>query len=121
MKTEILFASEGFKLVRGPEGYCEVPEHLRAEKLFTQAGGRACFQIVVRGEEDWALSTAKRQWYSEKGHRPRVRLEITAPGAKVESWIEGLLEDDDGLYRADVLESAETAEYAAGETAAVFV
>ena len=121
MKTEILFASEGFKLVRGSEGYGEVPEHLRAEELFTQAAGRACFQIVVRGEEDWALSTAKRQWYSEKGHRPRVRLEITAPGAKVESWIEGLLEDDDGLYRADVLESAETAEYAAGETAAVFV
>ena len=63
MKTEILFASEGFKLTRGPEGYCEVPEHLRAEELFTQAGGRACFQIVVRGEEDWALSTAKRQWW----------------------------------------------------------
>ena len=84
MKTEILFASEGFKLTRGPEGYGEVPEHLRAEELFTQAGGRACFQIVVRGEEDWALSTAKRQWYSEKGHRPRVRLEITAPGAKVD-------------------------------------
>ena len=51
MKTEILFASEGFKLTRGPEGYGEVPEHLRAEELFTQAGGRACFQIVMRGEE----------------------------------------------------------------------
>ena len=86
MKTEILFASEGFKLTRGPEGYGEVPEHLRAEELFTQAGGRACFQIVVRGEEDWALSTAKRQWYSEKGHRPKGCLRTTTGCIARTSW-----------------------------------
>ncbi len=114
----LMLADEGFKLTKGPEGF-SAPEY-EVEALFTNAGGRACFQILLSAPDRFALATAPRQWYSEKGHMDRYRLEVLAQGAEVQLFLEGLMQDDDGCLRADVLQSKETAEYGPGETAAVF-
>lgn len=115
-EMQIHLVDEGYKLT------CSALEPAIAlTELFTHENGRACFQVLLTAPQRFALSTAVRQWYSEKGHLDRYRLAVEAGGARVQTWIEGMMEDDDGTLRADVLLSQDAAEYAQGETAAVFV
>lgn len=117
----IRLTHEGFSWTRTPEGrenFADAPE---IADLFAHEGGAACFQVLLCAAERFALSTGRKQWYSESGHRDRFRLEVMAEGAQVQTWIEEGVLDDDGSLRADALVHREEAEYAAGSAAAVFV
>lgn len=121
MDATIRLTHEGFKWRRTPEGAENADSAPEIAELFAHEEGAACFQVVLRAPERFALSTGKKHWYSPSGHRDRYRLDVAAQGAQVQAWIEDGILDDGGCLRADVLLSQEEKEYEAGSAAVVFV
>ena len=121
MDATIRLTHEGFKWRRTPEGAENADSAPEIAELFAHEEGAACFQVVLRAPERFALSTGKKHWYSPAGHRDRYRLDVAAQGAQVQTWIEDGILDDGGCLRADVLLSQEEKEYEAGSAAVVFV
>ena len=121
MDATIRLTHEGFKWRRTPEGAENADCAPEIAELFAHEEGAACFQVVLRAPERFALSTGKKHWYSPAGHRDRYRLDVAAQGAQVQTWIEDGILDDGGCLRADVLLSQEEKEYEAGSAAVVFV
>lgn len=120
MDLKLQLVDEGFKLCKHEQGYCT--DYPQLDALFTHANGRACFQMLISLEDKrFALSTGVHHWYSEKGHIDRFRVALSVSGdAQTDVLIEGMMLDDDGAWRADVLHSKDQQEYAAGDVAALF-
>ena len=114
MDATIRLTHEGFKWRRTPEGAENADSAPEIAELFAHEEGAACFQVVLRAPERFALSTGKKHWYSPAGHRDRYRVDVAAQGAQVETWIDDGILDDGGCLRDDVLRSQEEKEYEAG-------
>ena len=119
--ARLRFTDEGFKWRRTPDGKENAAEAPALTELFAHENGPACFQILLCAPEPFAVSTGCAAWYSPFGHRRRFRLEIEAPGARVQTYIEDAVRDDDGSLCADVLLRATEKDYPDGGTAAVKV
>ena len=119
--ARLRFTDEGFKWRRTPDGRENAAEAPALTELFAHENGPACFQILLCAPKPFAVSTGCAAWYSPFGHRRRFRLEIETPGARVQTYIEDAVRDDDGSLCADVLLRAPEKDCPDGGTAAVFV
>ncbi len=75
-------------------------------KLTTGKRDRAAFQVILQGSEDLMVSVGDRPVFSPRADLMNVRISVeidSMPGAGVEMFPIGLVEDDDRILKADIL------------------
>lgn len=101
---------EAYKAVMGHE--TAAADKVRFESkhidLVTARNQEAAFQILLKADEEFLLSTAASTCFDKKGHRETVRLSVVfdaEAGKSIGSGMNliGFVEDDDRLLKADIL------------------
>lgn len=131
---------EGFKYVWGRTDFEQ--ERLCFERqsvdLTCARRDRASFQVLVQPDAPATVAVTNNPAFSPRGALPGLRLAVSLEGFMPREeevppetpladrfptslYLIGLMEDDDRLYRAEILLSAETRELSAGEVQPVWV
>lgn len=126
MKIEYGLADEAYKCVFGINGSIEnsrVFEN-RSISLVSAKNTYAAFQICFKADGNFTVSVGSSPVFSPRGKFTDVRLVCSIemlPDAKISMYPELYMEDDDGIYKADILSSDETIEVEPGQTQPVWM
>lgn len=117
----IKIVDEGFKLVWDGLAAKRLEAQAEPQTLREPRGGWACFQLVIMDEaERFMVQTQGEMPFSQNGHMRRYRVAVKG-GLEARLYLEGMLVDDDGIMKADVLLEQTAMEFAPGTPGAVFV
>ncbi|HHV97498.1 MAG TPA: DUF4091 domain-containing protein [Clostridiaceae bacterium] len=84
----------------------------------------AAFQVLIKGKEDFSLSVGNNAFFSHRGNITSLRIEVCVKGFSETSISMnhiGLIKDDDGVEKADLLLNQETVHVKAGKVQSVWV
>lgn len=100
--------NEAYKAVRGQESYRRSKELFEAKtiELFAVRNQYAAFQVLLMGDADFLLSVTDAACFGAEGLIDQVRLSISFSGSDnlhAAMNVIGFIEDDDRMYKADIL------------------
>ncbi len=78
------------------------------------------FQVILQADQRYCINVGKTAWFSQKGSLLNLRQEIIS-SFTAKQFIEGMVEDDDGMRKADILLSQTVIEESANIPVAVWV
>jgi len=104
MKLKTTLVDESYKATYGIDAY---GEDLIFESAFdnvvTCRRDWAVLQLLLKSDEDFYLNVGKRPNFSPRGPIKNVRVECTVEDLPVKAFPVGFIEDDDRVYKADLL------------------
>ncbi|NLY18724.1 MAG: DUF4091 domain-containing protein [Clostridiaceae bacterium] len=117
---------ESYKCAYGTDGAAGNSEAFENKdlSLVCAKNSFAAFQVCLKADEPFIVSTGGNPVFSPKGPYNIVRLECCIkdlPGANINMFPELYMEDDDGILKADILSAQEYIEVNPGMTQPVWV
>lgn len=104
MRLKSTLTDETYKASYGVDAY---GEDVIFESLFNKfiacRGDWGVLQLLLKSDEDFYLNVGKRPNFSPKGPLTNIRVECTVDGLPVKIFPVGFIEDDDRVYKADLL------------------
>lgn len=104
MRLKSTLTDETYKASYGVDAY---GEDVIFESLFNKfiacRGDWGVLQLLLKSDEDFYLNVGKRPNFSPKGPLTSIRVECTVDGLPVKIFPVGFIEDDDRVYKADLL------------------
>lgn len=104
MKLKATLVDESYKAIYGIDNY---GEDLIFEKIFNRIvvckGDWAVLQLLLKLDEDFYLNVGKRPNFSPKGSIKNIRVECDIANLQTRIYPIGFIEDDDRVYKADLL------------------
>jgi hypothetical protein len=104
MRLKSTLTDETYKASYGVDAY---GEDVIFESLFNKfiacRGDWGVLQLLLKSDEDFYLNVGKRPNFSPKGPLTNIRVEYTVDGLPVKIFPVGFIEDDDRVYKADLL------------------
>ena len=88
-------------------------------RMVAGRGDIAVFQLLLSDDEDFCVNVGKEAFFSQRGMIETLRVGFDFP-FPVKVHIEGMVKVNDSFSAADILLDTDTAEYSAGDHAAVF-
>lgn len=116
MNHSFIITNNSYKLVRRDTE--APPPPLTA--LVTGRNTTASFQIVLSADKRYTVNLSKEPWFSEKGALYNIRPQIISSFSYTQH-IEGMVTDDDGLQKADILLSRPVVEQCPDIKTAIWV
>lgn len=115
---------ETFKLVQGngrwPINIAKIVDAPKEIKLTAAKNSTAAFQVIIKCDEDWALSIGKSAWFSQKGAIKNVRLSVESE-LETNMNILDVHAANDGNFYADALLTNEVVELRKVDVRTVYV
>jgi hypothetical protein len=113
MKLKYVIKEESYKLRCGVDGCSrDIGEFEKKDiKLAVAKRDWAAFQIFATADEDFTLSLGNNAFFSPQGPLNNIRIKIELEeksGLEPKMQHEGLIEDDDRIYKTDLLLNDET-------------
>jgi hypothetical protein len=104
MRLKSTLTDETYKASYGVDAY---GEDVIFESLFNKfiacRGDWGVLQLLLKSDEDFYLNVGKSPNFSPKGPLTNIRVECTVDGLPVKIFPVGFIEDDDRVYKADLL------------------
>jgi len=125
MKVLCGLMDESYKYQYGIELQDE-SEIFKPSEISLVSGRRdwVAFQLLIKSDEDFALSVGNRPVFSPKGPLPNIRVKCKLdgfPDAIIKMYPIGLIEDDDRIYKADLLLDDEVVDVDKGKIQPVWI
>jgi hypothetical protein len=113
MNLKYAIKEESYKLRCGVDGCSKDIENFDKKSIKFTAAKRdwAAFQIFVTSDEDFTLSLGNNTFFSPQGPLNNIRIKVELEeksGLEPKMQHEGFIEDDDRIYKADLLLNEET-------------
>ena len=126
MKLLYGLIDESFKCKYGIGGIAEnsIAFKSRSISLVSAKNSFAAFQLCLKSDEPVTVSTGKSPVFSPRGLYTNIRLECgleQLPNIKIDVFPVLYMEDDDGVYKADILSNDEAVEVKPGLTQPVWL
>jgi len=104
MRLKSTLTDETYKASYGVDAYGEdvIFESL-FNKIIACRGDWAVLQLLLKSDEDFYLNVGKRPNFSPRGPLRNIRVECTVDDLPVKIFPVGFIEDDDRVYKADLL------------------
>lgn len=104
MKLKATLVDETYKASYGVDAY---GEDIVFDRIFDRfvacKGDWAVFQLLLKLDEDFYLNVGKRPNFSPRGPLRNIRIECNIPNLEAKLYPIGFIEDDDRVYKADLL------------------
>jgi hypothetical protein len=122
MPFQCCLVDESYKLTGQLAAITGLPLGNSEIRLISMIGDWAAFQVLIQSDDDYAVNIGKSAWFSQKGAIQNIRLDVNAPFPILPSMnLEGMVADDDAVYKADILLSQKVVEVAKNKIQAVWV
>lgn len=108
MRLNLGLEHESFKLIYGIDYLLNDSEAYKNEDISLVCGRRdwAAFQVLLKADEDFTLSLTERTSFTPRGTLDNIRVEVdleSIPQAEIKINAIALVEDDDRLFKSDIL------------------
>lgn len=104
MNLKVTLVDESYKATYGIDSYGEDAIFENTLNSFVACKGDwVAFQVLIKLDENFYLNTGKRPNFSPKGPIRNLRIECNVEDLPVKVFPVGFIEDDDRVYKADLL------------------